>query len=214
MMPFSNYQLSAPILQQLIYPDLIWRKETEEKTIYLTFDDGPTPDITEFVLDTLQVYCAKATFFCVGHNIEKHPRIFQQLIQHGHRVGNHTFDHLNGWATRPAVYLNNIDKCHIAIDRYMTEKKKKLFRPPYGKITFQQIKALIPSYDIIMWNVLTKDYSKKLSPSSCLKKAINNTGKGTIVVFHDSIKAMKNLYHVLPRFLAHFAHKGFIFKTI
>ena len=209
----NSYSIS--ILENTIYPYLTWRhKESTTKNIYLTFDDGPIPKVTEFVIDNLKIYNAKATFFCVGENIKQYPHILQMLIDNGHCIGNHTSKHLNGWCTPCSIYLDDIERCsNLICNTHKVYQKKKLFRPPYGKITFQQIKELLSHYEIIMWNVLTKDYAVNLSSEKCFKRSIQYTRYGSIVVFHDSVKAMKNLYYVLPRFLNHFASKGFNFKT-
>jgi peptidoglycan/xylan/chitin deacetylase (PgdA/CDA1 family) len=203
---------------------LTWRKNTEEKVIYLTFDDGPIPEITDFVLKELEFYEAKATFFCVGENIAKYPDIFNRIITKGHRVGNHTQNHLNGWQHDNEIYFDNIEKCQTAIkqnlelqhlkSQNLTPQTKNLFRPPYGKITPTQINNLVNDYEIVMWTVLSGDFDVELSPIMCLEKTIYNTDKGAIVVFHDSIKAANTLKFVLPKFLAFFANKGFSFKSL
>jgi peptidoglycan/xylan/chitin deacetylase (PgdA/CDA1 family) len=178
--------------------------------LYLTFDDGPIPGPTEFVLDELKKTSSKATFFCIGDNIKKHPDVFRRVLSEGHAIGNHTFNHINGWRTRTADYVNNIHQFEKQLDG---EPKTKYFRPPYGRITPSQIRAL-KNYKIIMWDVLSFDYSKNLSPNDCLKNTIAATRPGSIIVFHDSLKAEKNMRFALPRYMHHFLGKGFSFKTL
>ncbi|WP_337042422.1 polysaccharide deacetylase family protein [Emticicia sp. 17c] len=202
-------------LMRALYPDFVWRKPDTDKHIYLTFDDGPIPEITEFVLDTLGQFKAKATFFCIGDNIGKHPDIFAKVVQEGHAIGNHTFNHLRGWNTEDATYLQNVKQCEMAISKVIktTPQKKKLFRPPHGRIKRSQARSLLPEYDIVMWDVLTADYDASLTPETVLSKTIKYTEGGSIVLFHDSIKANKNMSYALPRFLEHFSEKGFDFQT-
>lgn len=199
-----------------LYPDFIWRKGRQEKNIYLTFDDGPIPEITEFVLYTLAQYNAKATFFCIGDNIKKHPDIFQKVINAGHSIGNHTFNHLRGWKTDKETYLANVKQCDAEIGNKIehSTQRKKLFRPPHGRIKRSQAKVLLPEYDIIMWDVLTADYDAGLSPDRVLAKALQYTENGSIVLFHDSIKANKNMSFALPRFLEYFSEREFSFQSI
>jgi peptidoglycan-N-acetylglucosamine deacetylase len=199
-------------LMRALYPNFVWRKPTQEKVIYLTFDDGPIPEVTEFVLETLATYNAKATFFCIGNNIQKHPNIFQKVINGGHGIGNHTFNHLRGWATDDKNYFDNIAQCKDE----MTSRGvvTNLFRPPYGRIKKSQSKILLPDYQIIMWDVLSGDFSLNLSPKTVLEKTLKHTEAGSIVLFHDSIKANTNMSYALPRFLEHFSEKGFRFETL
>jgi peptidoglycan-N-acetylglucosamine deacetylase len=199
-------------LMRALYPDFIWRKSLLEKKIYLTFDDGPIPEITEFVLETLAKYQAKATFFCIGDNIRKHPLIFQKLINEGHAIGNHTFNHLKGWATDDVTYLENVVLCSKEIEK--ENHQTQLFRPPYGRIKRSQAKSLLLDYEIVMWDVLSGDFSLKLSPETVLHKTIEHTKAGSIVLFHDSIKAYKNMSYSLPRFLEYFSEKGFQFAKL
>ncbi len=210
---------------RFIYPQFVWRK-SQKNTIYLTFDDGPIPEVTEFVLAQLKRFEAKATFFCIGGNIEKNPTIFKQIIEDKHGIGNHTFNHLNGWKTEDEIYLKNVEKCQSTIvskqstvfkpeiPNPKSQIKKSLFRPPYGRIKQSQAKVLLENYEIIMWDVLTGDYSTEISPENCLKKALKYTESGSIVLFHDSIKASKNIMYALPRFLEHFAERGFSFESL
>ncbi len=192
---------------EIIYPRFLWRMPAEEPCIYLTFDDGPVPEITPGVLELLHKYNAKATFFCVGDNIRKHPATFQQVVDAGHSVGNHTHNHLNGWKTPVEEYLLNVRK---AGEYYNTH----LFRPPYGRIKKEQARRILADYSVVMWSVLTRDYSPALSPEKCLKNAIQKTRNGSIVLFHDSLKAQKNLEYVLPRYLEHFSALGYRFEKL
>ena len=179
----------------------------------MTFDDGPIPGPTEFVLDELAKFNAKATFFCVGENIKNHPEIFKRLHQEGHRVGNHTYNHLNGRKTSFKKYLENVSKCQQLIPSEIAGDTK-LFRPPYGLFTKNQKEALRKKYDVVMWEVLSADFSPTISPEKCLKKSIKHCREGSIIVFHDSLKTIDKLKYVLPRFLAHFTDKGYTFETI
>ena len=206
--------IKTPWIAKKLFPNYIWDISTTEKVIYLTFDDGPTPEITDWVLNTLDSFNAKATFFCIGKNIEKHPDIFKNIIKKGHAIGNHTYDHLKGWKTNTEEYLLNINKAQNKIDsNYKT--KPLLFRPPYGRIKLKQVNALSKlNYQIIMWNILSKDWDKTIEKEVCLKNVILNTKEGDIVVLHDSIKASRNMQYTLPRMLDHFTKEGYEFRRI
>ena len=197
----------TPKILRWFYPNLIWNIPTEEKVLYLTFDDGPIPQVTEWVLTELNKFNAKATFFCIGENIQKHPEIFQRILKDGHMVGNHTFNHVKGWNTKNDEYFKNVKKC----DK-LTESI--LFRPPYGRIKKSQIKHLEKDYKIVMWSILTWDFLKNLDKDYALRTAIKQTKRGDIIVFHDSLKAEENLKYLLPKWLKYFSEKGFEFKTI
>jgi peptidoglycan/xylan/chitin deacetylase (PgdA/CDA1 family) len=191
-----------------IYFSLHWKVKSKTKTLYLTFDDGPTPDITEWVLDELKKFNAKATFFCIGRNVERHPEIYKKIVAQGHAVGNHTYSHLNGWKT---WYHEYIDDINWAAD-YI---KSRLFRPPYGKIRQSQIRSLKKhGYKLFMWDVLSEDYNQNITPEQCLENVISYTEKGSIIVFHDSIKASENLCKVLPKVLETYSEKGYNFKKL
>ncbi len=181
----------------------------DKKVLYLTFDDGPIPEVTEFVLDSLEKYKAKATFFCIGDNIGKHPLIFKKVVDGGHSIGNHTFNHLNGWKTSTDDYLENIKRCDQQLPL-----QTDLFRPPYGRITKSQAKALLPARKIVMWDVLSGDFSLNISPVKCLSKTIQYSRPGSILLFHDSIKAKKNMEYTLPRVLDHFGNMGYEFRKL
>jgi peptidoglycan-N-acetylglucosamine deacetylase len=204
-------------IMRAMYPDFLWRVKTDEKVIYLTFDDGPIPDVTEFVLDELNKYQAKATFFCIGGNLEKHPDIFQLIINQGHTIGNHTFNHLKGWYTKDEEYLNNFRKCEKIIAEKLNPNPRFLipqFRPPYGRIKRSQAKEILKTHEVVMWDVLTGDYDQNISKETVLKKSLQHTEAGSIVLFHDSIKADRNMSYTLPRFLEHFSEKGFRFEKL
>nr|WP_305953229.1 polysaccharide deacetylase family protein [Emticicia oligotrophica] len=195
-----------------LYPNFVWRKPSTDKTIFLTFDDGPIPEVTEFVLETLEKYQAKATFFCIGDNINKHPEVFKRVIKEGHSVGNHTFNHLRGWATEDEQYLENTEKCKAEIEKFGI--KTQLFRPPYGRIKRSQARSILSTNEIIMWDVLSGDFSQDLTPETVLNKTIKYTESGSIVLFHDSIKANKRMAYALPKFLEHFSAQGFKFSKL
>ncbi|WP_069659190.1 polysaccharide deacetylase family protein [Arcticibacter eurypsychrophilus] len=204
------YLVKTPAWLRLIYPSLMWRKLNDSNKIYITFDDGPIPIVTPFVIKTLKLYKAPATFFCIGDNIRKHPEVFQQLLDEGYSIGNHTFSHLKGWITDDEVYLQNIKKCNLLV-------KSNLFRPPYGKIKRSQIELLkkeYPDLNIVMWDILTGDFDENLSPETCLKRVLHATRPGSIIVFHDSLKALERLQYVLPRALEYWSQKGYQFEKL
>lgn len=188
-------------------PSLTWKVKTTDKKLYLTFDDGPHPHITRWVMDCLDQYNAKGTFFCVGDNVRKHPDVYAEILARGHRTGNHTFNHLSGWHTPTDTYVANTQEAASYI-------QSNLFRPPYGRLTPSQIKALRPSYQLIMWDVLTCDFDKNLQTEKALDICKAITNKGSIVVFHDSVKAEQNLKTMLPAYVHHFHQKGFTFETL
>ena len=210
------YFIKTPRIVEKFFSNYTWRFNTNKKDIYLTFDDGPTPRITKFVLDELKKHNAKATFFCIGKNIENHPEIFNKIIADGHSIGNHTQNHLNGWKTNTTSYLENIDICENVISNEVEKSQySKLYRPPYGKIKPSQANKLIKKgYKIIMWDVLSADFDTKISKEECLENVLRNTKKGSIIVFHDSIKASEKIQFVLPKILEEFSKKGFSFKEI
>lgn len=209
-------------LFSLFFPSLLWKVDTLQKEIYLTFDDGPIPEVTDFVLEQLKIYNAKATFFCVGDNIKKYPEQFLKIVLSGHSTGNHTFHHLKGWDTVDEDYFQDIDKCDKVISENLARlnvsenqwSDKKLLRPPYGKIRNSQSKKLKEEYKIVMWNVLTGDFDQKQKPDVCFKNAVKYTTPGSIVIFHDSLKAEKNLRYALPAYLDYFTSRGYTFKKL
>lgn len=201
------YLVKTPKFIQNLFPILTWRIPTAEKVLYLTFDDGPIPDITPWVLDTLKQYDAKGTFFCVGENAAQHPEVLDQVISEGHSIGNHTHQHLNGWATENIPYFHNVRKCAKLIP-------SNLFRPPYGRISPKQAQFLQRHYRVVMWDVLSGDFDQSLAPEQCLNNVVSKAGPGSIVVFHDSLKSEKNLKYALPRVLEYFSGQGYRFEAL
>lgn len=201
------YFIKTPWLLRTIFKQLLWRLPNQGNTIYLTFDDGPIPGVTPWVLDTLAQHQAKATFFCVGENVTKHPHIYKEVLAAGHRVGNHTYNHLNGWKTPTDDYLENVARCAKTLN-------SKLFRPPYGKLSPAQLAALQKNYQIVMWDVLSADFDQSIQPEQCLQNVLTHTQSGSIVVLHDSLKAEINLRYILPRLLEHFSKQGYTFAAL
>ncbi len=199
--------MQFPRFLRPLFGKLIWRVKTESKLIYLTFDDGPVPEVTPQVLDILDEYGWKATFFCVGDNVRKYPEVYQEVLRRGHRVGNHSFNHIRGYRYSVEDYVANVQKASVYIE-------SRLFRPPHGRITFSQIKALKEDYDIVMWDVITYDYDKKKKAEQILRTVRNYLRKGSIVVFHDSIKAKENVLTVLPQALAYWKEKGYSYGLL
>ena len=183
------------------------------RELFLTFDDGPVPGPTEFVLETLKQFNVHATFFCIGDNVQKYPHLAQQIVDDKHQIGNHTFHHMNGWKANVEDYVSDTKECDQVIRSYSMNAGKKLFRPPYGRITKKQIEQL-DDYAIIMWDVLSIDYNKNLSREACLRKTTKVTRAGSIIVFHDSLKAEKNLRYVLPRYIEKCLEDGYTFSPI
>jgi peptidoglycan/xylan/chitin deacetylase (PgdA/CDA1 family) len=212
------YWIKTNSIIKKLFSNYIWDLPNNENKIYLTFDDGPTPQITEWVLEQLLQHNAKATFFCIGKNIDAFPLLFEKIIKTGHRIGNHTFNHLNGWKTTKDEYSANISLCDNSIYNLTSEannKKPKLFRPPYGKIKPKQAKGVLKQgYEIIMWDVLSADFDQTISREKCLENVISNIKPGSIIVFHDSIKAFKNLEYALPKVLDYLDENNFIYETI
>lgn len=229
--------VKTPRFIQWLYPERIWTFPATTKTVYLTFDDGPIPEVTPWVLGELKKHSAKATFFCIGENIQKHPEIFRRIIAEGHSVGNHTFNHLKGTKTETSEYIENVEKA----ERQMTEDGRRetedgtrkvessaignqqstinnqqfLFRPPYGKITSRQAKLLQKKgFKIVMWDIISYDYDATVSEEKCLRNVLKNIRPGSVVVFHDSLKAAKNLRYVLPKVLGFIAGKNWNCRTI
>ncbi|PJJ09593.1 peptidoglycan/xylan/chitin deacetylase (PgdA/CDA1 family) [Flavobacterium sp. 1] len=208
------YWIKTAIFIKKIFSNYVWNIPNTENKIYLTFDDGPTPDVTEWVLEELKKHQAKATFFCIGKNIKNNPDLFNKVINNGHAIGNHTFNHFNGWKTNTDDYLKNTFLCQDEISKLSTVNNK-LFRPPYGKIKKSQSKKLRDlGYKIIMWDVLSADFDQTITPEKCLENVLQNAVSGSIIIFHDSIKGYKNLEYVLPQSLKVLKEKGFTFDTI
>lgn len=200
----------------------IWDKPSKGKVIYLTFDDGPIPEITEWVLDILAQKEIKATFFCIGNNVQKHPSIFKKIIDQEHCIGNHTQNHLKGWATDTQTYLTNVMQAETTMSSLLELQEEHkdqphfpLFRPPYGKIKRKQAKKLRKEgYQIIMYRTVAYDWETTVSPEQCLQNIIKNTRSGDLIVFHDSVKASKNMKYALPKAIDYFLKKGYEFKAL
>lgn len=205
------YIHKTPGWLKFLYPGLLWDHFGENDRIYLTFDDGPVPEVTPFVLDQLERFGAKATFFCVGENVSRNPELYQQLVNAGHSWGNHTYNHLNGWRSPDPDYLENIQRCQELLAE---DDEKPMFRPPYGRIKRSQIRRLKSDYRIVMWDLLTGDFDAEMTPEKCLETSIRLTRPGSIVIFHDSQKSWQNLQFVLPRYLEYFQQREFLFPAL
>ena len=204
---YSMYLVKTPWWLRALYPALIWRIKEPGKTIYLTFDDGPHETATPFVLEQLRQFNAKATFFCIGKNVEAHPDIYQKILEEGHSTGNHTWNHVNGWKVSDETYLQEIQQTRSLV-------RSNLFRPPYGRIKRSQLTKLQtanPKLQTIMWDVLSGDFDTNLTPEACLRHVLNHTKPGSIVLFHDSAKAWDRMQYALPKMLEHFSRKGYVF---
>lgn len=199
-------KIKPPKFVRRLMPDLIWEIE-DEQGVFLTFDDGPTPGVTEWILAMLERYDAKATFFVLGKNVEMYPDLYQKILDAGHKVGNHTYSHQKGWTMSLERYLEDID---FAGDIVHSE----LFRPPYARVTPAQMKAVAKRYKVVMWDIVSRDYNRALSPEGCLRNVTKYLAPGSIVVFHDSEKAFKNMSYALPRTLEFIREKGLKCKII
>lgn len=195
-----------PWFYRVLFPGTIWRLPAEKKCVYLTFDDGPIPEVTPWVLDLLDQYAIKATFFCVGENVSKHPDIYQMILDRGHQVGNHTFNHIQGIKFWTKNYLANVSKAAEHID-------SSLFRPPHGHMRIPQIFTLRDNYHIVMWDVVTRDYSPHMTAKGVFNVVKKYTRNGSIIVFHDSLKAEKNMREALPLSIEWLLQKGYQFKS-
>lgn len=236
-----GYKYKTPFILKYLFPECEWKVKTKDKKIYLTFDDGPVPDVTEYVLEVLKKYDCKATFFCVGENIYRNPGIYKKLVAEGHQTGNHTYHHLNGWSTDTEDYIRNVQLCQEVMDEALrgrlpapghedvvnkaapgfnepvdnaVKRKSGLFRPPYGKIKKSQTGYLKNHYRIIMWDLLTRDFDRNEYPHDCLKAAVKYTEEGSIVIFHDSVKAEKVMRNVLPQYIEICLERGFSFLCL
>jgi peptidoglycan-N-acetylglucosamine deacetylase len=206
-----QYFIKTPWVVKKLFSSYTWDMPADENNLYLSFDDGPHPEITAWVLDELKKYNATGTFFCIGKNVALYPEVYNRILAEGHVVGNHTYDHLNGWKTKTNAYVENVQQAALKIE-------SNLFRPPYGKITSKQAKEIMALLGerskIVMWDVLSADFDSKISAEQCADNVIKNASAGSIIVFHDSDKAQKNLVYTLPRVLEHFSRKGFQWKGI
>lgn len=198
---------TTPAFFRMFYPSLIWKMPSEGKKLYLTFDDGPHPIITPRVLSLLNKYDAKATFFCIGKNVEAHKDIFNMIKEEGHSVGNHTFNHNKGWDTNTNDYVESVERSNELI-------QSDLLRPPHGRIKFSQIRRLKKKYRIVAWSVISYDWDRTLSHEECYKNVIKNAKSGSIIVFHDSVKAVGKMLPVLEKVLEYYTNKGFSFEKL
>ena len=210
------YWVKTNLFIKKLFSGYIWDIPNAEKSIYLTFDDGPTPEITAWVLQLLKKHKATATFFCIGKNIEENVAIFQTIVTEGHSIGNHTYNHVNGWKTATASYIENFDWCDRMISNFSPHPNYvKLFRPPYGKIKRGQAKYIkAEGHKIIMWDVLSAGFDQAITKEECLKNVISNVRPGSIIVFHDSVKAFANLEYVLPKTLEFLDRNQYNYGTI
>ena len=227
--------VKTPTAARRLFPAALWKVRTREKKLYLTFDDGPIPEATPLVLDELRKYNAKATFFCIGKNVAANPDLYQRIIAEGHLIGNHTYDHLNGWQVQNEPYYENIEQCAAQLeaselvhanasngnkssnnyeDAHNDEDPPRFFRPPYGKLTLSQYNKLKKQYQIVMWDVLSFDFDLKVTKEQVLENVLSSTVSGSIIVFHDSLKAMDKMLYALPKVLAHYSHLGYEFETL
>ena len=201
------YLVKTPSLLKPLAKDLLWHVPTTQREVYFTFDDGPTPGVTEAALDLLRSFDAKATFFCLGKNVESNPELYARISAEGHAIGNHTFDHPDGWKTNQFAYLRNVLLAKTSIE-------SALFRPPYGRITPAQVTALKNQFRLVMWDVLSADFDSANSPQRCYQNVVENVTPGSIVVFHDSLKAQANMEYALERSLEHLSSEGYIFRAL
>lgn len=208
----------TPGFVKTLFPNFVWNIATTKKELYLTFDDGPTPVITDWVLEVLKQYNAKATFFCIGNNIEKYPDVFQNIVTQGHTIGNHTYNHLKGWKHKTKDYIKDVERTQAILNSKFVNPNSSidnLFRPPYGKFKTKQSKKLQElGYKIVLWDVLSYDWDESVSEKICLKNVTSATKEGSIIVFHDSVKASRNLKYVLPKILKYYSERGFVFKSL
>ncbi len=207
MSKWFNLNVHLPDWFTGMFPEAFWHIPTEEKVVYLTFDDGPVPEVTPAVLKILKDYSIKATFFCVGENAVKYPEIFSEIMKEGHLVGNHTYNHIKGFKCPNSLYFDNIEKANKVI-------KSNLFRPPYGLLKKSQYNRLKLKYKIIMWDVISCDYDSKLTPEECFINVADFVRNGSIITFHDSIKAEKNVLAALPKVIEHLKGQGYSFRRI
>jgi peptidoglycan/xylan/chitin deacetylase (PgdA/CDA1 family) len=199
--------VKTPWILKKIYPEITWNIQNDRPSLYLTFDDGPTPEVTSAVLGVLEQFHACATFFCIGRNVERHPDIYNHILASGHATGNHTYSHLKGWYTPDSEYYNDIS---LAAQFMET----KLFRPAYGMITPAQLKYLKQIYRIVLWDIMSYDFAYNTPPEKCLNNVLLHAKPGSVVVFHDSLKAADKVLYALPRVLEYYTDRGFSFKVI
>ncbi len=199
--------IKVPGILKFVFPDVTWDIKEKGPVLYLTFDDGPTPQVTTEILSVLKHFNASATFFCIGRNVERHPDIYRQILENGHATGNHTYSHLKGWYTPDTDYYNDIALAAQFIH-------SGLYRPAYGMIRIRQKNHLKQQYRIVLWDVMSYDFNRNISPQTCLNNVIHHAVPGSVVVFHDSLKASENVLYALPRVLEYYSRKGYAFKRI
>lgn len=204
---------TVPLVIQRLFPQRIWSKNSEGNQVFLTFDDGPVPGVTDFVLQELSKRAMKATFFMVGDNVRKHSSLAKEVLSQGHQIANHTFHHLNGWKTKREKYVQDFLACNQIIEDQLGVQTK-LFRPPYGLMTSAEAKEISKTHSIVMWNMLSGDYDLKLDAKEVLRKSIENTGPGSIVLFHDQQKTSSVLPKILPTYLDKLLDKGWTTATL
>ena len=218
--------VKTPKAARRLFPAALWKVRTREKILYLTFDDGPIAEVTPLVLDELKKYNAQATFFCIGKNITSDPEIFHRITEEGHAIGNHTQDHLNGWQTPHGKYFENVEKCAATIHAFgqkipalsdsseIDVEERGFFRPPYGKLSPAQYNQLKKHYKVVMWDVLTFDFDLRVRKEQVLLNVLKNAAPGSIIVFHDSLKAKEKVLYALPLVLEHYTRLGYRFESL
>ena len=204
---FSDLLVHPPQVVKNIFNNITWNINTDKKVVYLTFDDGPIPEITEKILLALDLFDAKATFFCVGENVKRYPDIYRKILYAGHTTGNHTYSHLNGLKVSTEEYLENIEKASKYIN-------SKLFRPPHGRMKSSQQSIIEQNYRIVLWDVLSYDFNQKLSKESCFGNVKHFTRPGSVIVFHDNVKAVKNMFYALTQTLLLYKEAGYSFEAL
>lgn len=199
--------VQPPFWVRLFFNGSLWRKRTKEKVVYLTFDDGPVPEPTEWLLDQLNAHALKATFFCIGENAQKNPELLKRILHEGHSIGNHTFNHLNGWNTSLDEYIRNVDRCSEVFS-------SRLFRPPYGRLTMKQFRKLKQRFKVVFWDVLSVDYDKNQTPDDCINNVMQHVRPGSIIVFHDSLKAADRMKVALPEVIDRLMRMEYRFERL
>lgn len=201
------YIIKTPKLIKKLFPNYIWNKSRKKPFVYFTFDDGPIPEVTPWVLDTLKAYDMHGTFFCVGDNVRKHSSIYDRIINEGHSVGNHSYSHKSGWSTEAEKYLDDVELCGSFV-------QSNLYRPPYGRLRPQQAEAIRDQYKIVMWDILSGDFDQKITAEQCYQNVIQHLKPGSIIVFHDNIKSFKTLKEVLPKVIEYCIAQGLVSKAL
>ena len=199
--------VKPPKIVRLFYPNLVWKKQTDAKKLWLTFDDGPHPDITPWILSVLNTEQIKATFFLVGRQMEEFPELVNAIKEDGHLIANHSYSHKNGWFTANKTYFQDIERCQKLMPM------NRLFRPPYGKLSYGQIRKLKGQYKLILWDVLSMDFNQNTTADKVKINVLKNAEKGSVIVFHNNKKSCENLRPILKETIAELKNKGFSFST-